>query len=642
MSDIWKEMNDDKWFTPSFKDFSPKDKIKLYNRSDKNAFIDIPLWKIYLLPRMDDTPSFDDFIDDLNADEMSDSELRNHFSLQPKFWSVESFLFWEFYGFYLQLKYINFENPITPKFISDDQFYKEWRLDVPFMLNKETGTPALNPYWGVVIQNLFNYHQDHRNHELFEDIFMKLGKRSHEKYNFFADKKIGGPENIIFLTNVYDVWFDCDRVKYLLHEMCRGGSVDRIFNEKESMESLMKKVPSKITQHFNKNVLNDAKKLLDITKKIEKKVCKDALEQLGQGECQNPNNNKRFKNCCMKRVVHSVVEKDIQSKQREMEQEILTSTTESDKGLNPLRLSIENKLKPQKFEPPTKYHKDILKEFLDIGYEHDGYTIVRNLQKDQFVEKYSMFNDYYYKCLEHLGDHSSEWVDMLGKFYFGVFVNYYFKRMSFINNTREIGSKSSGVAYQGEGTFKIEKVLRIVKSDSEMNNGFEYDLESRNFCVGDWFYTIHKGSRLDKVNDKKLKLYRGIQRKRQWIGNSWTFDQEDTNFFIYIHGLRSSSYVDHVDKDNFEDVSVMKGYLCEIEVDTELFMRYEIRGAFKEKEVILCKGDLDKTKLRMWEVEVHKALQGRGSMKKIREVPASEIPNNKLFGTDDYPKYLFD
>ena len=44
----------------------------------------------------------------------------------------------------------------------------------------------------------------------------------------------------------------------------------------------------------------------------------------------------------------------------------------------------------------------------------------------------------------------------------------------------------------------------------------------------------------------------------------------------------------------------------------------------------------------MWEVEVHKALQGRGSMKKIREVPASEIPNNKLFGTDDYPKYLFD
>ena len=462
MSDIWKEMNDDKWFTPSFKDFSPKDKIKLYNRSDKNAFIDIPLWKIYLLPRMDDTPSFDDFIDDLNADEMSDSELRNHFSLQPKFWSVESFLFWEFYGFYLQLKYINFENPITPKFISDDQFYKEWRLDVPFMLNKETGTPALNPYWGFVIQKLFNYHKDHRNSELFDDVFMKLGKRSHEKYNFFADKKIGGPENIIFLTNVYDVWFDCERIKYLLGEMSRGGSIDRIFNEKESMESLMKKVPSKITQHFNKNVLNDAKKLLDITKKIEKKVCKDALEQLGQGECQNPNNNKRFKNCCMKRVVHSVVEKDIQSKQREMEQEILTSTTESDKGLNPLKLSIENKLKEQKFEPPTKYHKDILKEFLDIGYEHDGYTIVRNLQKDQFVEKYSMFNDYYYKCLEHLGDHSSEWVDMLGKFYFGVFVNYYFKRMSFINNTREIGSKSSGVAYQGEGTFKIEKVLRIV------------------------------------------------------------------------------------------------------------------------------------------------------------------------------------
>ena len=59
--------------------------------------------------------------------------------------------------FYLQLKYINFENPITPKFISDDQFYKEYRLDVPFMLNKETGTPALNPYWGFVIQKLFNF-----------------------------------------------------------------------------------------------------------------------------------------------------------------------------------------------------------------------------------------------------------------------------------------------------------------------------------------------------------------------------------------------------------------------------------------------------------------------------------------------------
>lgn len=610
--------SDEKYIKPSFKNYENGDVIKFQLKGFKK----VSLNQLYSVP-FDQLISANNIVDDT---EVKDWELQ--FSPRTKVLTPKTILFWEFFGYYHQLKFI-YEGDYT------DSEIDSMGLDVPIVFLRDNPNQLfINPLYYNILLTFFGWDRNDRQYPTFEKLFI-IDTPHTEGANFWTDEKIRVATNHNYLHNAIEMVFKFEKLRVFMAVLCNGGTLDDLwYNEKDSIDSLLDKLPQTLTKYINKNILNEAKKQLSISKKMEKKDCQSVLTELGLGDCENPKSNKRFKNCCLRRITEVVMAKEINSYQRKVEKEIYNKFDDELTGDQE-----RSKLKPIKFDKPSVQHLDVLEEYLTIPPFLDGYTKKTHFVENQFVEKFGVYNDYYYKVIECFVKYGKEWSEMIGDWWMGVYLCYFYKRMNVINNTREIGSKNKGVAHEGEGQFSVEKALRMVKGSKEMRDGFEYDFEARNLKPNKSYYTLHKGSRIDKVMDKTIKVYRGIESLRHWIGSSWAFEEENTNYFIYVHGLRSSRYEEHLQT---QDGSVMKGYLCELEIDVENILRYETRSVIKETEVIICKGDLDKSRLKIWEVEVRKQLRGIGDVKKIREVPASEIPNNKLFGTDEYPSYLFD
>ena len=405
------------------------------------------------------------------------------------------------------------------------------------------------------------------------------------------------------------------------------------YNEVMEIDKRLDGLIKKVEKKFQKDIIHNSNKLFG--NNLKKKKCSDALEQVNNDNssdfvCNNPNKNKRFKNCCLKRVMTEffIDDKDRISKSYHRQvfdiyEDELYDSTEKRKNYKP-------------FKPLTKRtskYDDIIKELFEIEQRPTDYTKKKFIDKKKmYLEHWYLFNDYHYKNLEHLYKYREEYQEMIGPVYYGTCINFHQMRMSIQSNRIENGLKDGTI----KGSWIIEKLYRYCSEDSKRKDGMEYQIDLRkNYQrCGIIFSLINPSEDVD--GDTEMTIYRGVQRPRHWVGHSWTTDKKEAQFFIkqtLLKGDNGQLLDEWDDQDK-------KGYLCELKVKRKEILTRRIRGFVDEKESVMVKKDLNKDNLKVWEVVCPRAnLGGKHNMIIKRQLDDSEIPDNPFWNTDTYPDY---
>ena len=267
------------------------------------------------------------------------------------------------------------------------------------------------------------------------------------------------------------------------------------------------------------------------------------------------------------------------------------------------------------------------------------------------VERNVPFNDHNYKKMEWCWEYRNELFEMIGKWWFGCICAYLYKHMTYVNCPREIGTKSKGTSYTGEGNFTIEKLLRLIQSDSKINDGFGYELSPNYNKPQRRRMVICKTSFLNDEIDGEIKLYRAHEHVRNWIGNSWSDENgEVLKYFIGKADLRGkggllrNDELDDETKMYLDDEgvpydTVVSGFISELTIDASKVIGRRKRGFFTEDEYILCKKDLNPKNVKIFKVVLD---DSQKDFKTYEELDRSFITDNRLYNNDNYPSYAFD
>lgn len=405
------------------------------------------------------------------------------------------------------------------------------------------------------------------------------------------------------------------------------------YNELVEIDKRLDGLVKKVEKKFQKEIIQSNKKLF--SNKLKKKKCSDALEQINNDKtsdfvCDNPNKNKRFKNCCFKRVMTEYFIDDKDRFTKSYHRQIFDIFTEK------LGIEHEKRKNYTPFKPLTKRtskYDDIIKELFEIEQRPTSYTKKNFIDKKKmYLEHWYLFNDYHYKNLEHLYKYREEYQEMVGAVYFGALINFHQMRMTLQSNRIENGLQNKSI----KPSWTIEKLYRYCSEDSKRKEGMEYQIDiKKQFQRIGIIYKLIDPS-VDVDGDTEMTIYRGVQRVRHWVGHSWTTEISEAQFFIKQTLLKGENgqLVDEWDDQD------KKGYLCELKVKRKEILTRRIRGSSDEQESVMVKKDLNKDNLKVWEVECPlDPLGNKDTIKIIRQLDDSEISDNPFWNTDTLPDY---
>lgn len=404
------------------------------------------------------------------------------------------------------------------------------------------------------------------------------------------------------------------------------------YNELIEIDKRLDGLINKVDKKFKKEIIQSSNKLFN--NKLKKKKCSDVLEQINNDDssdfvCDNPNKNKRFKNCCLKRIMTELFIGDKDRITKSYHRQIFDIFNEQ------LWDSTEKRKNYTPFKPLTKRtskYDDIIKELFEIEQRPTSYTKKNFIDKKKmYLEHWYLFNDYHYKNLEHLYKYREEYQEMVGTVYFGALINFHQMRMTLQSNRIENGLQNKSI----KPSWTIEKLYRYCSEDSKRKDGINYQLDiGKKFPRIGVIYKLISPSE-DVDDDTEMTIYRGVQRPRHWIGHSWTTDKKEAQFFIkqtLLKGDNGQCVDEWDDKD-------LKGYLCELKVKRKEILTRRIRGMLEEHESIMVKKDLNKDNLKVFEVVCPIQSGSKHTLTIIRQLDDSDIPDNPFWNTDTYPDY---
>ena len=412
------------------------------------------------------------------------------------------------------------------------------------------------------------------------------------------------------------------------------------FNEKLSIQKKMGSLPKIVQKSWKKLVIHESNKIF--SKKLKKKFCSDAIEEVNKNQntnfkCENPNKKKFFKNCCSLKIVKQMIPLQLQRIQNSKQRQIMDNFSKNMVG----HTRTKEPLKPYTQRKP-KYDK-IIEELFDIEQRPTSYT-KKNLidKKGMWIEQFHLFNDCLYKKIEHLYKYRNEYQEMISPFNYGALINNYQMELTFQSNRIEVGLKDPTLGFDGKWT--IEKLFRYCEEVSEIKEGLQYQFGIEPHSAGERFMIFHSLIRPDEDvdDDTEMKIYRCVQRVRHWVGHSWSDNDLQAEFFLSQHYLKDEGGQSAVERNSRVGKSFEAfGYLCELKVKRGEILTRRKRGLLVEDECIMIKKHLNKDNLRIWRVKssgVYKSNTQSG-YKKLYEVKKGNIPNNPLWNTDEYPRY---